>query len=254
MGALDGRSVLVTGAARGIGAADRRGGRRRGRRASRCSTSILRAPTPPRALGGDAHFFACDVRSLAEVERAVAEAEEALGGLDGLVNNAGINAYFDAVAMTEERVGLRLRRRPQGRMDAREGGAARADRAPRRDREHQLDPGAADGARVLPVRGGESGPRRAHPLARTRIRVRRCPRQRGRARLHRHAPRRRSGSACRTIRRRRSRAVLANIPLGRMAEPREIGDAVVFLLSDQASAITGETLAVDCGTGARFAT
>jgi enoyl-[acyl-carrier-protein] reductase (NADH) len=48
--------------------------------------------------------------------------------------------------------------------------------------------------------------------------------------------------------------VLANIPLGRMAEPREIGDVVAFLLSDQASAITGATLAVDCGTGARFAT
>ena len=41
------------------------------------------------------------------------------------------------------------------------------------------------------------------------------------------------------------RSVLANIPLGRMAAPREIGNAVVFLLSDHASAITGETLAVD---------
>ena len=50
---------------------------------------------------GSAHFFACDVRSLEEVERAVSAAEEALGGLDGLVNNAGINAYFDAVAMNE---------------------------------------------------------------------------------------------------------------------------------------------------------
>jgi NAD(P)-dependent dehydrogenase (short-subunit alcohol dehydrogenase family) len=49
-------------------------------------------------------------------------------------------------------------------------------------------------------------------------------------------------------------SMLANIPLGRMAEPREIGDAVVFLLSDRAAAITGETLAVDCGVGARFAT
>jgi NAD(P)-dependent dehydrogenase (short-subunit alcohol dehydrogenase family) len=48
--------------------------------------------------------------------------------------------------------------------------------------------------------------------------------------------------------------VLENIPLGRMATPREIGDVVVFLLSEQASAITGATLAVDCGTGARFAT
>jgi enoyl-[acyl-carrier-protein] reductase (NADH) len=39
-----------------------------------------------------------------------------------------------------------------------------------------------------------------------------------------------------------------------MASPREVGDAVVFLLSEQASAITGATLAVDCGIGARYAT
>ena len=49
-------------------------------------------------------------------------------------------------------------------------------------------------------------------------------------------------------------SVLESIPLGRIADPREIGNAVVFLLSDQASAITGATLAVDCGIGARFAT
>jgi NAD(P)-dependent dehydrogenase (short-subunit alcohol dehydrogenase family) len=50
------------------------------------------------------------------------------------------------------------------------------------------------------------------------------------------------------------KSVLAKIPLGRIADPREIGSAVVFLLSDQASAITGTTLAVDCGVGALFAT
>jgi NAD(P)-dependent dehydrogenase (short-subunit alcohol dehydrogenase family) len=49
-------------------------------------------------------------------------------------------------------------------------------------------------------------------------------------------------------------SVLANIPLGRMATPREIGNVVAFLLSDRASAITGATIAVDCGTGVRFAT
>ena len=42
------------------------------------------------------------MRSLDEVERAVADAELALGGSTASSNNAGINAYFDAVAMTEE--------------------------------------------------------------------------------------------------------------------------------------------------------
>ena len=39
-------------------------------------------------------------------------------------------------------------------------------------------------------------------------------------------------------------------PLGRMADPTEIADAVRFLVSDQASFITGSNLAVDGGYGA----
>lgn len=39
-------------------------------------------------------------------------------------------------------------------------------------------------------------------------------------------------------------------PLGRMADPAEVADAVMFLVSDQASFITGTNLAVDGGYGA----
>jgi len=42
-----------------------------------------------------------------------------------------------------------------------------------------------------------------------------------------------------------------HIPTGRLQTPREIGDAVCFLCSDQASSITGALLGVDGGTGAR---
>lgn len=39
-------------------------------------------------------------------------------------------------------------------------------------------------------------------------------------------------------------------PLGRIVEPREVVEAVAFLASDAASAITGAVLAVDCGLSA----
>ena len=39
----------------------------------------------------------------------------------------------------------------------------------------------------------------------------------------------------------------------RVSTPREIGNVVAFLLSDQSSAITGATIAVDGGLGVLFA-
>ena len=42
---------------------------------------------------------------------------------------------------------------------------------------------------------------------------------------------------------------VANIPIGRMVEPEDIANLVVFLVSNQASAITGQTIGVDGGAG-----
>ena len=42
-------------------------------------------------------------------------------------------------------------------------------------------------------------------------------------------------------------AFISKIPLGRFGEPREVAEAVAFLLSDHASYITGETLKVNGG-------
>jgi NAD(P)-dependent dehydrogenase (short-subunit alcohol dehydrogenase family) len=40
---------------------------------------------------------------------------------------------------------------------------------------------------------------------------------------------------------------IKKIPMGRMAEPQEVADLILFLASDLAGAITGESVNVDCG-------
>jgi NAD(P)-dependent dehydrogenase (short-subunit alcohol dehydrogenase family) len=46
-------------------------------------------------------------------------------------------------------------------------------------------------------------------------------------------------------------AILASTPMGRLVEPAEVADAILFLASDAAAAITGVTLPVDGGWTAR---
>lgn len=90
---LAGRRVLITGAARGIGAATARRLHERGAR-------VALAGIEPDLLAtvaadcGDAPAISCDVRDRQEVEAAVEEAVRQLGGLDVVIANAGVAAQL----------------------------------------------------------------------------------------------------------------------------------------------------------------
>jgi 2-keto-3-deoxy-L-fuconate dehydrogenase len=88
---FDGLVALVTGGASGIGAATARHLQDRGARVAVLDRDPAAAPAGTLAL-------ACDVTDAGQVDRAVATTVERLGGLDVVVNNAGIGAIGDVAA------------------------------------------------------------------------------------------------------------------------------------------------------------
>jgi dehydrogenase/reductase SDR family member 12 len=83
---MDGKVVLITGAASGIGLAAGQGFARLGATVLAVGRNEERAADAARAIGGDARGIACDVSSVA----ALKALPEQIDRLDVLVNNAGV--------------------------------------------------------------------------------------------------------------------------------------------------------------------
>ena len=97
MGRLTGRSIIVTGAAQGIGAVYARALAAEGARLSLCDLTEPRSVADEiRAAGGEALSFVTDVTSAAAIAAQVKATVAAYGTVHGLVNNA---AMFGSLAL-----------------------------------------------------------------------------------------------------------------------------------------------------------
>ncbi|WP_033542143.1 glucose 1-dehydrogenase [Planococcus sp. CAU13] len=101
MGRLDGKVAIITGGARGMGAAHARRFLEEG--AKVVITDILEEEGEAMAknLGGSARFMKHDVTKAAEWQQVVAETESVFGPVSVLVNNAGIALLKTIGDMTE---------------------------------------------------------------------------------------------------------------------------------------------------------
>lgn len=102
MGSLDGSTVIITGAARGLGAAFAEAVARQGGKVCICDVRPPEAAVAAiQGAGGEAMGARCDVTDAGSVARFVAEAAERFGTVHGLVNNAALFADTEKARVDE---------------------------------------------------------------------------------------------------------------------------------------------------------
>lgn len=98
MAALDGQTVLITGASRGIGAAAARSFAAAGAQVALVARSGDEIGALADEIGPAARAYACDVSDFAALAAAVQQAENDLGPVGVLINNAGVISPIGRIA------------------------------------------------------------------------------------------------------------------------------------------------------------
>jgi NAD(P)-dependent dehydrogenase (short-subunit alcohol dehydrogenase family) len=243
------RVALVTGGASGIGQAIVRRLLGEGCRVA----SLDLAADPESEDGTGVLHVPGDVSQEADVARAVAQTVERFGRLDVLVNNAGVNAYFDPVEMAEEDwerfMGVDLKgvwlcckhSIPELR---RAGGGVIVNIAS--IHAYLTTPG------MFPYAGAKAGVvgltrSLALDLGPDNIRVVAvCPGWIATRLVEESLDRAPDPAEAR-------RRILAEHPLGRLGRPEDVAGFVAYLAGDDAGFITGVPLLIDGGLSAHFA-
>ncbi len=241
MFSLIGKTALITGASGGIGAAIATALYEAGAKIAISGTRLAALEELKTQIGEGVHILPCNLSSAEDVEKLIPAAEAALGGLDILVNNAGITKDGLAMRMKDEDW--------QAVIDVNLTANFRLSRAAMKlmmkKRFGRIinitsvvgvtgNPGQAN---YVASKAGLIGMTKsfAQELA-TRGVTANCV-----------APGFIATPMTDGLNDKQKEAILARIPAGRMGGPGDIAAAVVYLASDEAGYVTGQTLHVNGG-------
>lgn len=248
---LAGHHILVTGGNRGIGAATVDKALAEGANVSFIDLDPQAGAERVASLGPNAHFGAGDVTKAADIARVCDSAVSRFGRVTGLVNNAGKNSFSDPVTMTEaewedvfsvdlKAAWLVAKAVLPGMIAAQSGSIVNIASIHADMTYPSMFPYAAAKAGLVGLTKSlalEVGPHQIRVNALS-------PGYTETALVKEFFERNKPGL--------RAKVIEAHA-MRRMAAPREIANCIVFLLSDEASFVTGANWRVDGGLSARFA-
>ena len=248
---LTAKRTLVVGAGRGIGRACVLGLCEAGARVACFDVDAERGRTvaaEARAAGGEALSIHGDARRRKDVEDAVSGTVEAFGGIDVAIDVIGEARWGRALELTdadwEDSFDLVLRHvfylaQASGRRMVTQGSGGAI-----------VSIASVSGLFAAPLHAAY-GAAKAGLIALTRTLA--VELAAARIRVNTVAPGAILTPRLLEMSTSESRAEsAASIPLGRLGEPEEVAKAVVFLASDLASYVTGQTLVVDGGASVKF--
>ncbi|CAA9312217.1 MAG: 4-(hydroxymethyl)benzenesulfonate dehydrogenase [uncultured Microvirga sp.] len=242
---LPNKTALVTGAAQGFGLGIAETFAREGARVAVLDIQAGAAEAAARNIEG-AIALGCDVSRADDVNRAVAETIEKLGGLDIVVNNAGVSHRnqpmldidedeFDRVFAVNVKSIYLMAKAAVPHCRARGGGVI-------------LNIGSTAGIRPRPGLAWYNASKGAVNLLSKSMAVELAP---DRIRVNALAPVAGETPLLATFMGEdtpeKRAAFRATIPWGRLSTPQDIANAALFLCSDEAEMVTGAVLTVDGG-------